>query len=150
MPAEFFSDALRGAAFTKTTDAPVAQPLGALHDRGWNLGTRETSIMSQHKFDTHIFIAGAAIRTGQTFHVTCKCGGRIPVTPPLSTSLVVCPGCHSTMKMLVDEGDTGFIIGATPEGQPMLIPVQGSSKSPDDLSPEERDRILKRASQHME
>ncbi len=63
--------------------------------------------------------------------------------PPFQDELVVCARCESTIKMLVIEGDPGYIIGADPDGTPKLLPVQGSRKAhPAQLSHEERKTIL--------
>jgi hypothetical protein len=63
--------------------------------------------------------------------------------PPFQDEYVVCPRCEAGIKMLVIEGDPGYIIGADPDGTPKLLPVQGSSQpDPGKLSVAERDAIL--------
>ena len=68
----------------------------------------------------------------------------MPVTPPVKSEFVVCPDCHAIIKLLVLEGDPGYVITQNPTtGEPSLTPVQGSTaKTPDQLTPEERDEIL--------
>jgi hypothetical protein len=63
--------------------------------------------------------------------------------PPFQDEYVVCPRCESRIKMIVIEGDPGYIIGADPDGTPKLLPVQGSSTpDPSQLSAAERAAIL--------
>jgi hypothetical protein len=65
--------------------------------------------------------------------------------PPLQEELVVCANCESSIKLLVIEGDPGYVFGADPDGEPMLIPVQGSSKEKLDISSGEREKALNEA-----
>ena len=63
--------------------------------------------------------------------------------PPFEDEHVVCACCEAIIKMLVIEGDPGYIIGQDPDGRPTLLPVQGSSKPhPNALGREERETIL--------
>ena len=56
---------------------------------------------------------------------------------------VVCPKCETLIKMMVIEGDPGYVIGQDAEGEPTLLPVQGSKAKPIImLSKEERQSIL--------
>jgi len=97
------------------------------------------------KFDLYTFVAEAAIQKNEPFKLTCNCGGVITIMPPFQDDFVICARCESTIKMLVIEGDPGYIIGADPDGSPKLIPVQGSSQPhPDRLPAAERDAILAR------
>ncbi len=95
------------------------------------------------QFDLYTFVAGAALETGKPFPLECNCGGVVTIMPPFQDEFVICPRCESKIRMLVIEGDPGYIIGADPDGTPKLLPVQGSSKPhPSKLSPSERDAIL--------
>jgi hypothetical protein len=63
--------------------------------------------------------------------------------PPFQDEYVVCPQCESRIRMLVIEGDPGYIIGAESDGSSRLLPVQGSaSPHPSKLSVVEHDAIL--------
>ena len=92
------------------------------------------------KFDMYTFVAGAALKDGTTFHIRCNCGGRAPITPPLATDFVICPDCGTSIKFLVMEGDPGYVVGQAPDGEPMLIPVQGTKAKPP--TPEQRARAI--------
>jgi len=108
--------------------------------------------MTQHteRFDLYTFIAGAALERGKPFLLECNCGGIVTIMPPFQDEYVVCPRCEAMIKMLVIEGDPGYIIGADPDGTPKLLPVQGSSKQhPGKLSPSERDAILAQVKQQF-
>lgn len=70
--------------------------------------------------------------------------------PPLQEDLIVCSGCESRIKLMVLSGDPGYVMGRAPSGEPMLIPVQGSSREKLDLSPEERQKILDDMKMHWE
>ena len=100
--------------------------------------------MTDRQYDLYTFIAEDALKLGRTFHVTCNCGGKMPITPPVRSEFVVCPQCQAIIKLLVIEGDPGYIIIRNPvTGEPDLAPVQGSAaKTPDQLTPEERAEIL--------
>jgi hypothetical protein len=99
----------------------------------------------------YTFIAGAAIQGNTPFIVHCNCGGEITIMPPMQENQVVCPMCETTIKMLVIEGDPGYVIGRGADGEPTLLPVQGSSAKPIDmLSKEERETILKRIKENIE
>ncbi len=101
-------------------------------------------------FDLYTFVAGAALETGKPFALECNCGAVVTIMPPFQDEYVVCPRCESTIRMLVVEGDPGYIIGAGPDGRPTLLPVQGSSKPhPNRLSQQERDAILAKVSEHV-
>jgi hypothetical protein len=91
----------------------------------------------------YTFIAGAAIKGNDPFFVHCNCSGVITIMPPMQENQVVCPKCETTIKMLVVEGDPGYLIGQGSDGEPILLPVQGSSAKPINmLSKEERQIIL--------
>jgi uncharacterized protein (UPF0297 family) len=64
--------------------------------------------------------------------------------PPLQEELIVCPGCELRIKLLVLSGDPGYVIGRAPDGDPMLIPVQGSSQEKLAISDIERQEILEK------
>ena len=99
----------------------------------------------QIKPDLFTFVARAAVERGAPLPITCNCGGVITVLPPLQEEVVICARCESRIKLLVIEGDPGYVFGADPNGEPMLIPVQGSSKEKLDISPEERQKALDEA-----
>lgn len=103
------------------------------------------------KFDLHTFVAGAALETGKPFPLECNCGGVVTIMPPFQDEFVVCPRCESRIRMLVIEGDPGYIIGAEADGTPTLLPVQGSASiHPTKLPPAEREEILARIRSQME
>lgn len=107
--------------------------------------------MVQHlKPDLFTFVAGIAVERGDPIPITCNCGSVITIMPPLQEELVVCPGCELRIKLLVLSGDPGYVLGRAPNGEPMLIPVQGSSKEKLELSSEERQRVLEEARKHWE
>ena len=92
-------------------------------------------IAMAEKFDLYTFVAGAALERGSPFPLSCNCGGVVTIMPPFQDEFVICPLCESKIKMLVIEGDPGYIIGADPDGTPKLLPVQGSAKlHPGELS----------------
>ena len=95
------------------------------------------------QFDLYTFIAGAALEADKPFQLGCNCGGVVTIMPPFQDEYVTCARCESRIRMLVVEGDPGYIIGADPDGAPTLLPVQGSSKPhPSTLSLAERETIL--------
>lgn len=97
------------------------------------------------KFDLYTFVAAAALEKGTPFPLGCNCGGIVTILPPFEDDHVVCPQCEARIKILVIEGDPGYIIGADAEGNPMLLPVQGSSQPhPSKLTADERAAILAR------
>ncbi len=98
---------------------------------------------TQKEFDLYTFVAEDALEGGEPFPLECNCGGIVTIMPPFQDEYVVCPRCESMIRMLVIEGDPGYIIGADPGGTPKLLPVQGSSKQhPSKLSAEEQEAIL--------
>ena len=107
--------------------------------------------MPKKQFDLYTFVAGAALEAGKPFPMECNCGGVVTIMPPFQDEYVVCPRCESKIRMLVIEGDPGYIIGADPDGAPKLLPVQGSSKPhPGKLSASEREAILARVQEQIE
>lgn len=92
--------------------------------------------------DLFAFVAEVAVLSGKPFPITCNCGGLITIMPPLQEEMVVCAQCESRIKLLVLTGDPGYVFGQAPDGEPMLIPVQGSSKEKLEISSEERQRLL--------
>ena len=102
------------------------------------------------KPDLFTFVAEIAVERGEPIPITCNCGSVITIMPPLQEELVVCPGCESRIKLLVLSGDPGYVLGSAPSGEPMLIPVQGSSKEKLEVSPAERQRMLDEALKHWE
>ena len=102
-------------------------------------------------FDLYTFVAGAALERGAPFTLGCNCGGTITIMPPFQDEWVVCPRCEAKIRMLVIEGDPGYIIGADPDGTPKLLPVQGSSSThPDKLPPAEYETILAKVKKRFE
>ncbi|MCX7177058.1 MAG: hypothetical protein NT159_24680 [Proteobacteria bacterium] len=105
----------------------------------------------RNAYDLYTFVAGAALEGGEPFRLDCNCGGVVTIMPPFQDEYVVCARCESTIKMIVIEGDPGYIIGADPDGTPKLLPVQGSKKPhPIELSHSERDTILARVRAQVE
>jgi hypothetical protein len=101
-------------------------------------------------FDLYTFIAGAALESGNPFLLGCNCGGVVTIMPPFQDEYVICPRCEARIRMLLIEGDPGYIIGADPDGTPKLLPVQGSSAShPDKLSAAEREAILAQVTERL-
>ena len=97
----------------------------------------------QKRYDMYTFIAGAALEKGQPFKLNCNCGGVVTIMPPFQDEYVTCPRCESKIRMLIIEGDPGYIIGKSSEGELTLLPVQGSTKPhPTTLSQAEREAIL--------
>lgn len=94
------------------------------------------------KPDLYTFVAERAMKSGDPIPITCNCGGVVTIMPPLQEALVVCAKCESRIKLMVTSGDLGYVFGQTPDGEPLLIPVQGSSKEKLEISPEERQRLL--------
>ena len=97
------------------------------------------------KPDLFTFVAGVAAERNEPLPITCNCCGVITIMPPIQENLVVCARCESPIKILVLEGDPGYVFGADPSGEPMLIPVQGSSKEKLEISDEERQKALEGA-----
>ena len=105
---------------------------------------------NRQTFDLYTFVAGAALKGGKPFALECNCGAVVTIMPPFQDESVVCPRCESTIRMLVVEGDPGYIIGRGPDEKPTLLPVQGSLKPhPSQLSQQERDAILARVSEQI-
>jgi hypothetical protein len=99
---------------------------------------------SQRSFDLYTFVAGDAVRSDNPFPLKCNCGAVVTIMPPFQDEFVVCPTCERTIKMLVVDGDPGYVFGSDPKtSEPMLIPVQGSSEKALSLSPEEREKLLR-------
>ena len=97
------------------------------------------------EWDLGTFVAGVALERGEPLAITCNCGGVITIMPPLQEDLVICAKCESRIKdSLVVSGDPGFIVGRAPNGDPMLIPVQGSSKEKLNISTVEQRRIVEK------
>jgi hypothetical protein len=96
------------------------------------------------KPDLFTFVAGIAAERGDPIPITCNCGSVITIMPPLQEELVVCPHCESRIKLLVLTGDPGYVMGRAPTGEPMLIPVQGSSPEKLAMSDEERRVLLEK------
>ncbi len=94
------------------------------------------------KFDLVTFVAGAALERAEPFVLRCNCTGTVTIMPPLQEEVVVCPECELKIKILIVDGDPGYIAGLGSDGKtPTLIPVQGSSVPP--LTPKEREQALR-------
>jgi len=98
------------------------------------------------KPDLFTFVAGIAVERGDPIPITCNCDSVITIMPPLQEELVVCPNCESRIKLLVLTGDPGYVMGRAPTGEPILIPVQGSSPEKLAISDEERRALLEKIS----
>jgi hypothetical protein len=99
--------------------------------------------MAEQDYDFHTFVASVALRDGKTFHVQCNCGGTAPITPPLKTEFVVCPKCTAKIRVMVMEGDPGYMLGRDPSGKDFLFTAQGSSAKPvHELSQPEQESII--------
>jgi len=94
-------------------------------------------------FDLFTFVAEHGIKKGGPFPIHCNCGAVITIMPPFQEESVICPCCESSIKIMVVEGDPGYVFGWNENG-PMLIPVQGSSKEALELTPEERETLLRK------
>ena len=94
--------------------------------------------------DLFTFVAEIAVERGDPIPITCNCGSVITIMPTLQEELVVCPNCESRIKLLVLTGDPGYVMGRAPTGEPMLIPVQGSSPEKLAMSDEERLALLEK------
>ncbi len=75
------------------------------------------------KLDLYAFVAGAALKPGRPFLLECNCGGVVTIMPPLEEEYVICAVCESSIRMLVLEGDPGYIIGADADGKPLKLPL---------------------------
>jgi hypothetical protein len=105
---------------------------------------------SKKKTTMYTFVAGAALEAGEPFMLGCNCGAFVTIMPSFQDEYVICPRCRATIRMLVVEGDPGYIIGAGPDGNSTLLPVQGSSKPhPNQLSKEEREAILSKVREQI-
>jgi len=95
------------------------------------------------EFDLYTFVAGAALEGAKPFPLKCNCGGVVTIMPPFQDEYVVCPKCELRIRMVVLEGDPGYVIGGDGNGNPRLLAVQGSSQpNPAQLSEQERESIL--------
>lgn len=61
------------------------------------------------RFDLYTVIAGGALERRKPFRLECNCGGVVTIMPPFQDEYVVCPRCEARIKMLVIEGDPGYI-----------------------------------------
>jgi hypothetical protein len=96
------------------------------------------------RFDLYTFVAEYGIRKGEPFPLHCNCGGVVTIMPPFQEKFVICPSCESFIKIMVLGGDPGYVLGRNHDGEPILIPVQGSSKRALALTKEERGRLLRK------
>ncbi len=91
----------------------------------------------------YTFIAEDAITDTKLFTLECNCRGTVTIITPFQEKQVTCPQCESIIKLLVVSGDPGYIIGAEDNGEPKLLPVQGSKACPIELlSEQEKSDIL--------
>lgn len=91
----------------------------------------------------YTFVAEDAIKSSNIFTLNCNCSGKVTIIPPFQENQVICPDCESVIKILVVSGDPGYIIGADGQGEPKLLPVQGSKFKPIELLTEtEKNRII--------
>jgi len=93
--------------------------------------------------ELYTFVAEDAISNSKIFTLKCNCGGKVNIMPPFQEKQVTCPQCESIIKILVISGDPGYVIGAEKNGEPKLLPVQGSKACPVELLTEsEKNKIL--------
>lgn len=97
----------------------------------------------ERKFDLYTFVAGDPLKGGSPVPVHCNCGGIITIFAPFEEEFVVCPKCESRIRIFVIDGDPGYVFGADQTGEPILIPVQGSSERALNMSPEAREQALR-------
>ena len=98
----------------------------------------------------YTFVAEDAIKNSDMFTLNCNCGGSIIIMPPFQENEVTCPKCESIIKILVVSGDPGYIIGADENGEPKLLPVQGSKAIPVELlSESEKNNIIQNVKNKM-
>jgi len=91
----------------------------------------------------YTFVAEDAIKDTEMFTLNCNCGGKVIIMPPFQENEVTCPECEALIKILVVSGDPGYVIGADENGEPKLLPVQGSKAKPIELlSESEKKKIL--------
>lgn len=103
------------------------------------------------QFDLTAFVAKNAVENNQTFILTCNCGATVTIMPPFQDEYVRCYNCRSIIRMLLLEGDPGYLIGANEEGEWILLPVQGSAaKDLSLLTDYEKKEIIKKAKKNME
>jgi hypothetical protein len=101
------------------------------------------------RFDLYTFVAEHGIRTEEPFPLHCNCGSIVTIMPPFQEQFVVCPNCESTIKIVLLEGDPGYVLARNHDGEPMLIPVQGSSKEALALTEKEKERMLHKMKEKM-
>lgn len=98
----------------------------------------------------YTFVAEDAIKNADSFTLNCNCGGRVIIMSPFQENEVTCPECESLIKILVISGDPGYIIGADENGEPKLLPVQGSkAKLIELLTESEKNKILQKIKDQM-
>lgn len=98
----------------------------------------------------YTFIAEDAIKNSDMFTLNCNCGGSVIIMSPFQEKEVTCPKCESIIKILVVSGDPGYLIGADENGEPKLLPVQGSKAPPIELLTEsEKNKILENVKNKM-
>lgn len=97
----------------------------------------------------YTFVAGKALEKNDPFVLKCNCGGAVTIMPPFQEEQVVCIKCESIIKILVIEGDHGFIIGKNADDEITLLPVQGSSKDINEITSEEKNKIIENVKKNM-
>ena len=91
----------------------------------------------------YTFVAEDAIKDTEIFALNCNCGGKVIIMSPFQETEVTCPECETLINIIVVSGDPGYIIGADENGEPKLLPVQGSKVKPIGLlSESEKNKIL--------
>ena len=91
----------------------------------------------------YTFVAEDAIKATEMFTLNCNCGGKVIIMSPFQENEVTCPECESLIKILVVGGDPGYVIGADENGEPKLLPIQGSkAKSIELLSESEKNKMF--------
>lgn len=94
--------------------------------------------------ELYTFVAGKALEKNVPFILQCNCGGTVTIMPPLQEKQVVCARCETIIKMIIVDGDPGFVIGKDADNEITLLPVQGSSIDIKIVSEEERRAIIEK------
>jgi hypothetical protein len=91
------------------------------------------------------FIAGDALKNNEGIAIECNCTFLSIYLPKLGEDIekMRCWACHSNIKLLALEGDSGYIF-AWDKGKKRLADVQASSAKPvSRLTPAEKERMLR-------
>ena len=72
------------------------------------------------------FVSGKKLSENDGIPIFCNCGCVAILKKGFEGERWRCFGCGSTIKTLMLGNDSGYVIGANPDGSPRLIPVQGN------------------------